>query len=72
MAKRFRRFDLRKTLFILPNLITLSSIFCGFDSIRLSATAGTKFTDGAGNPVKLTPGRTWVHFAPVGTPVTAG
>jgi len=30
---------LRKTLFILPNLITLSAIFCGFDSIRLSAAA---------------------------------
>ena len=26
----------------------------------------------AGTPVKLTPGRTWVHFAPVGTPVSAG
>ena len=24
------RVDLRKTLFILPNLFTLSSIFCGF------------------------------------------
>ncbi|HEU4537086.1 MAG TPA: CDP-diacylglycerol--serine O-phosphatidyltransferase [Polyangiaceae bacterium] len=34
-----RRFDLRKTLFILPNLITLSSIFCGFDSMRLAAAA---------------------------------
>jgi CDP-diacylglycerol---serine O-phosphatidyltransferase len=41
MAKglRLRRFDLRKTLFLLPNMITLSSIFCGFDSIRVSATA---------------------------------
>lgn len=34
-----KRLDLRKTLFLLPNLITLSSIFCGFDAIRLSATA---------------------------------
>jgi len=34
-----RRLDLRKTLFILPNLITLSSVFCGFDSIRLAASA---------------------------------
>jgi CDP-diacylglycerol--serine O-phosphatidyltransferase len=34
-----RRLDLRKTLFILPNLITVSAIFCGFDSIRLSASA---------------------------------
>ncbi len=31
--------NLRKTLFILPNLFTLSSIFCGFDAIRLMATA---------------------------------
>lgn len=34
-----RRLNLRKTLFILPNLITLSAIFCGFDSIRLAAQA---------------------------------
>jgi CDP-diacylglycerol---serine O-phosphatidyltransferase len=34
-----RKIDLRKTLFLLPNIITLSSIFCGFDSIRLSASA---------------------------------
>ncbi len=40
MAQRpRRRFDLRKTLFVLPNLITLSSIFCGFDSMRLAAAA---------------------------------
>lgn len=38
MAKR-RRFDLQKSLFLLPNLITLSSIFCGFYSIRISAGA---------------------------------
>jgi Protein of unknown function (DUF3048) N-terminal domain/Protein of unknown function (DUF3048) C-terminal domain len=37
-----------------------------------SASAATVFTDSAGNTVKLSPGRTWVHFAPVGTPVTAG
>ena len=36
---RPRRIDLKKTLFLLPNLITLSSIFCGFDSIRLAARA---------------------------------
>ena len=36
-----RRLDLKKTLFVLPNLITLSSIFCGFDSIRISARAET-------------------------------
>src|SRR6187402_2921224 len=34
-----KKLDLRKTLFLLPNMITLSSIFCGFDSIRLSATS---------------------------------
>lgn len=34
-----RRFDLKKSLFLLPNMITLSSIFCGFDSIRVSASA---------------------------------
>jgi CDP-diacylglycerol--serine O-phosphatidyltransferase len=34
-----RQLDLRKTLFLLPNIITLSSVFCGFDSIRISATA---------------------------------
>jgi CDP-diacylglycerol--serine O-phosphatidyltransferase len=38
MAAR-RRFDLKKSLFLLPNMITLSSIFCGFDSIRVSASA---------------------------------
>ncbi|HVW35394.1 MAG TPA: DUF3048 domain-containing protein [Acidimicrobiia bacterium] len=37
-----------------------------------SASAITRYTDANGNAVKLTPGRTWVHFAPVGTPVTAG
>src|SRR5215831_11189482 len=40
MRKRFqRRFDLKRTLFLLPNLITLSSVFCGFDAIRLAGTA---------------------------------
>jgi CDP-diacylglycerol--serine O-phosphatidyltransferase len=34
-----RKVDLRKTLFLLPNIITLSSIFCGFDAIRVSASA---------------------------------
>ncbi len=34
-----RKVDLRKTLFLLPNIITLSSIFCGFDSIRMSSSA---------------------------------
>ena len=34
-----RKLNLRKTLFILPNLVTVSAIFCGFDSIRLSSSA---------------------------------
>jgi hypothetical protein len=39
---------------------------------KSSQSAPTKFTDSAGNPVKLAAGRTWVHFAPVGSAVTAG
>ena len=34
-----RRIDLKKTLFLLPNMITLSSIFCGFYSMVLSSQA---------------------------------
>ncbi|MDQ3944659.1 MAG: DUF3048 domain-containing protein, partial [Actinomycetota bacterium] len=34
------------------------------------ATSPTRYTDGAGNPVKLSPGRTWVHFAPRGAAVS--
>src|SRR5262245_66165332 len=36
-ARPRRRLDLRKTLFALPNLITLGSVFCGFNAIRLVA-----------------------------------
>jgi DUF3048 family protein len=36
------------------------------------AGSPTRYTDAAGNPVKLSPGRTWVHFAPVGSPVSVG
>jgi Protein of unknown function (DUF3048) N-terminal domain/Protein of unknown function (DUF3048) C-terminal domain len=36
---------------------------------RSDRTQVTQFLDGAGQPIKLTPGRTWVEFAPVGTPV---
>ncbi|MFO0618605.1 MAG: CDP-diacylglycerol--serine O-phosphatidyltransferase [Polyangiaceae bacterium] len=43
-----RRINLRKTLFILPNLVTLSSVFCGFDSIRLSTGANNP-TSGGGD-----------------------
>lgn len=31
------RLDLQKTLFVLPNLITLGGVFCGFNAIRLVA-----------------------------------
>jgi CDP-diacylglycerol---serine O-phosphatidyltransferase len=36
---RFRRFDFKKALFVLPNLFTVSSIFCGF--YALIRCAGT-------------------------------
>lgn len=39
MARGKRKVDLKKTLFILPNLITLSSVFCGVDSIRIASQA---------------------------------
>ncbi|MBI4705885.1 MAG: CDP-diacylglycerol--serine O-phosphatidyltransferase [Deltaproteobacteria bacterium] len=44
MARRWRRglgrrFDLKRSLFLVPNLVTLSSIFCGFYSMLVSARA---------------------------------
>lgn len=36
---RQRRLNLRRTLFVLPNLVTLSSLFCGFYAIVLSSRA---------------------------------
>jgi CDP-diacylglycerol---serine O-phosphatidyltransferase len=39
------RLDLRKTLFVLPNLITLASIFCGFNAIRIVAKDGATDDD---------------------------
>jgi hypothetical protein len=36
------------------------------------AASPTRYTGADGNPVKLSPGRTWVHFAPVGSPVSTG
>jgi CDP-diacylglycerol--serine O-phosphatidyltransferase len=39
---RPRHFPLKRSLFLLPNLITLSSAFCGFYSIVLSTTARTE------------------------------
>ncbi len=38
MAVR-RRIDLKKTLFLLPSFITLLSVFCGFDAIRICSVA---------------------------------
>lgn len=35
--RRFRRLDLSKTLFVLPNAITLAAVFCGFNAIRIMA-----------------------------------
>jgi CDP-diacylglycerol--serine O-phosphatidyltransferase len=35
--RRVPRVDLHKTLFVLPNMITLGSIFCGFNAIRVVA-----------------------------------
>lgn len=32
-----RELDLKKTLFVLPNLVTLASIFCGFSAIQIVA-----------------------------------
>ena len=44
--RRFRKLDLRKTLFILPNAITLAAVFCGFNAIRIVANAhGPDSTD---------------------------
>ena len=42
---RLRRVDLQKTLFVLPNLITLASIFCGFNAIRILARDSTSADD---------------------------
>ena len=41
------RVDLKKTLFILPNLITLSSIFCGFYSIVVCTGGDGRASAGA-------------------------
>ncbi len=48
--KRRRQLDLKKTLFILPNMITLASVFCGLDAIRLMAQDNPSVDDfyGAG------------------------
>jgi len=40
VVRKRQKLELGKTLFLLPNLITLSSLFCGFDAIRLAARGG--------------------------------
>ncbi|HQB46627.1 MAG TPA: CDP-alcohol phosphatidyltransferase family protein, partial [Polyangiaceae bacterium] len=40
-SKSKRKLNLRKTLFLLPSLITLSSVFCGVDAIRITSEATT-------------------------------
>lgn len=40
-----RRLDLKKTLFLLPNMITLGSVFCGFNACRLAAKPGAVTED---------------------------
>jgi hypothetical protein len=37
---------------------------------RASTTGVAQLTNAAGAPIALTPGKTWVHFAPTGTAVT--
>ena len=34
-SRPIRRIDLHKTLFVLPNLVTLASVFCGFNAILI-------------------------------------
>jgi CDP-diacylglycerol--serine O-phosphatidyltransferase len=36
--RRIRQVDLRKTLFVLPNMVTLASIYCGFNAMQVVAT----------------------------------
>lgn len=37
-TRRVRRVDLSRTLFVLPNAMTLAAVFCGFSAIRLTAS----------------------------------
>ena len=34
-----KRISFKRTLFALPSIITLSSVFCGFDAIRIASSA---------------------------------
>ena len=51
-ARPRRRVDLKKTLFLLPNMVTLASVFCGFNAILL-LSAGTVNADTAGRAAIL-------------------
>ncbi len=44
-VRTIAKFELRKTLFVLPNLITLASIFCGFNAIRICAKENAGIED---------------------------
>jgi CDP-diacylglycerol--serine O-phosphatidyltransferase len=43
--RQVRKLDLRKALFVLPNLVTLASIYCGFTAIRVVATDNPSVSD---------------------------
>ena len=47
-----RRVNLKKTLFLLPNMVTLASVFCGFNAILILAQA-TVSSDTAGRAAVL-------------------
>jgi CDP-diacylglycerol---serine O-phosphatidyltransferase len=47
-----RRVNLKKTLFLLPNIVTLASVFCGFSAIVM-LSQGTVNTDTAGRAAVL-------------------
>lgn len=42
---RIRRVDLRKTLFVLPNAVTLAAVFCGFNAIRIVSSPAADSED---------------------------
>lgn len=44
-GERKRRLDLRKSLFVLPNMITMAAVFCGFNAIRICAKPGAEVED---------------------------
>ncbi|MGH9124450.1 MAG: DUF3048 domain-containing protein [Acidimicrobiales bacterium] len=65
----------------IPKALTVGAgtctAFTGGDMIpcnwsKASATAVTQYTDLAGAPIQLAPGKTWVELAPIGTPVAVG